>query len=243
MRHVRARRPQASPCRSVEGEEPATPPLHHGGLRSQAATILVIIVRTGRTVTRWMRRYVAVASVLLSGAAWGQLPERPRTGKPPAEPAPSGAVTPESESLGRAVAIQVRPDQVGYFQSVIENTDAALQLSRDLQRLGPAAGNIATVNALSLQLRDVLDDIEHYNRRLLASFSKAQETELKGLTKRLQKSYSYVVRDSRTVQQLMEPGKVNPKQLATGAANLEKALSDFRTDQIRLGREMGIQSK
>src|SRR3974377_1494616 len=98
---------------------------------------------------------------------------------------------------------------------------------------------MATVNALSLQLRDVLDDIEHYNRKLLVSFSKFQEAELKGLTKRLQKSYSYVGRDARTMQQLMEPGKVNPEQLATGAANLEKALSDFRTDQIRLGREMG----
>jgi hypothetical protein len=52
-----------------------------------------------------------------------------------------------------------------------------------------------------------------------------------------------VSREAHTVQQLMEPGKVVPEQLATGAANLEKALSDFRTDQIRLGREMGIQSK
>ena len=41
----------------------------------------------------------------------------------------------------------------------------------------------------------------------------------------------------------MEPGKVVPARLASAAANLEKALSDFRTDQIRLAREMGIQSK
>ncbi len=41
----------------------------------------------------------------------------------------------------------------------------------------------------------------------------------------------------------MEPGKVVAEKLMDAAANLEKALSDFRTDQIRLGREMGIQSK
>jgi hypothetical protein len=96
---------------------------------------------------------------------------------------------------------------------------------------------------MSLQLRDSLDDVEHYNRRLMASFTKYQEKELKKLTKRLHKSYSFVTRDAKRVQQLMEPGKTIPDELATGAANLEKALSDFRTDLIRLGREMGIQSK
>ena len=41
----------------------------------------------------------------------------------------------------------------------------------------------------------------------------------------------------------MEPGKIVAERLTSAAANLEKALSDFRTDQVRLGREMGIQSK
>jgi hypothetical protein len=152
-------------------------------------------------------------------------------------------VTPELNSLTLAVAIQARPDQVGYFRSAIDSTDRALQQSRELQQLGPNATNIPIVNAKSLQLRDAIDDVEHYNGRLMASFTKVQGSALKPLTKRLHKSYSYVSRDVSVVQQLMEPGRVVPDRLATGAANLEKALSDFRTDQIRLGREMGIQSK
>lgn len=192
---------------------------------------------------RCWRANVAVVPLLLAVAAWGQLPDRPHTSKPPVEPAPSGNTIPEVDTLTRAVALQARPDQVEYFHSAVDSTDEALQESRDLQLLGPAANNIPTVNALSLKLRDVLDDVEHYNGRLVASFTKLQETELKPLTKRLKKSYSYVSRDARNVQHLMEPGQVVPARLATGAANLEKALSDFRTDQIRLGREMGIQSK
>ena len=141
------------------------------------------------------------------------------------------------------MAIQARPDQIGYFNSAIASTDKALQESRELQQLGASAKNIALVNAMSLRLRDALDDVEHYNGRLLASFTKLQESELKKLIKPLRKSYANVSRDARTVQQLMEPGKIVAEQLATGAANLEKALSDFRTDQIRMGREMGIQSK
>jgi hypothetical protein len=99
------------------------------------------------------------------------------------------------------------------------------------------------MNAKSLQLRDALDDVDHYNRRFLATFSKLQANELKPLTKRVHKSYLFVAKESKTVAQLMEPGKIVPNRLTSAAANLEKALSDFRTDQVRLGREMGIQSK
>jgi hypothetical protein len=191
-------------------------------------------------VTRYSITAVAVVSLTLSVAA---MPQHPHPSKPPAEPPPSDTTAPELESLTRAVAIQARPDQVEYFNSAVESTDKALRESRELQQLGAAANNVGLVNAKSLQLRDALDDVEHYNRRLLASFTKTQETELKKLTQRLHKSYSQVSHDARNVADLMEPGKVVPQRLATGAANLEKTLSDFRTDQIRLGREMGIQSK
>ena len=157
--------------------------------------------------------------------------------------APTGANNPELETMTRAAAIQARPDQVGYFHSALASTDAALQQSRELQALGSAAGSTATVNAKSLQLRDALDEVEHDDGIFMASFSKTQSTELKPLVKRLRKSYTFVSKEYKAVQQRMEPGKVVPERLTSAAANLEKALSDFRTDQVRLAREMGVQSK
>jgi hypothetical protein len=191
------------------------------------------------------RRVIIVTSLLvgISVAAWGQESHRPVAGAPPPEAAPTGAINPELETMTRAVAIQARPDQVGYFHSAIASTDVALQPSRELQTLGSAADSTPTVNARSLALRDAIDDVDHYNGRFMASFSKTQETELKPLRKRLRKSYTFVAKETKAVQQDMEPGKVVPARLASAAANLEKALSDFRTDQIRLAREMGIQSK
>lgn len=187
---------------------------------------------------------VAVASlVMMSVATWGQPSHRPQSTTPPVEAAPTGANNPELETMTRAVAIQARSDQLGYFHSALASTDAALQQSRELQTLGAAANDIPTVNGKSLQLRDAIDDVEHYNGRFMASFSKTQSSELKPLTKRLRKSYTFVARGTKAVQQRMEPGKVVPDRLARAAANLEKALSDFRTDQVRLAREMGIQSK
>jgi hypothetical protein len=192
---------------------------------------------------RCMRTAVAVASLFLSVGACAQVSERPHTAKPPAEPAPTGTVTPELETLSRAIAVQARPDQVDYFHSAIESTDAALLLSSDLQRMGPAVNSIPIMNAKALQLRDALDDVDHYNRRFLVSFTKLQESELKKLTKQVRKSYSSVAKESKNVAQLLEPGKTVPDRLLGAAANLEKALSYFRSDQVRLGREMGIQSK
>ncbi len=182
----------------------------------------------------------AILLLAMCGAGWGQ---RSHPSKPAAEPAPSGEASPELETFGRIIAVQARIDQVGYFNSAIESTDRALHESRQLQHLGGAVNDVATVNAISLQLRDSLDDVEHYNGRLLASFSKPQQSGLKKLTKQMHKSYSSVAHDARAMQLLMEPGKIVPDRLATGAANLEKTLSDFRTDEIRLGREMGIQTK
>jgi hypothetical protein len=190
-----------------------------------------------------MRLLIPVFVILMSLAAWSQHSHPQQPGGPPPEAVPTGAPNPELETMTRAVAIQARPDQVGYFHSAIASTDLALQQSRDLQILGPAANSIPTVNAKSLALRDAIDDVDHYNGRFLASFSKMQETELKPLRKRLRKSYAFVAKETKAVQQDMEPGKVVPARLASAAANLEKALSYFRTDQVRLAREMGIQSK
>jgi hypothetical protein len=191
-----------------------------------------------------MRLLVVISfSLFMCLAASGQRSHGMQPTAPPPESAPTGAPSPELETMTRAAAIQARPDQVGYFHSALSSTDVALQQSRDLQTLGLAANSIPTVNTKSLQLRDAIDDVEHYNGRFLASFSKTQSNELKPLTKRLRKSYSFVARETKAVQQRMEPGRVVPDRLFSAAANLEKALSDYRTDQVRLAREMGIQSK
>lgn len=192
-----------------------------------------------------MRLIVAATSLLLAlaPAARGQRSHLPQSPKPPAESAPTGAIDPALATMTRAAAIQARPDQVGYFHSAIDSTEAALQQSRELQTLGAAAQDIPTTNAKSLRLHDAIDDVDHYNGRFLASFTKTQESELKPLTKQLRKSYTFVAKEAKAVQQHLEPGKVTVERLTIAAANLEKALSDFHTDQIRLAREMGIQSK
>ena len=66
---------------------------------------------------------IAVTFIPISIAACGQLPERPQSSKPATEPAPSGAVSPELETFSRMIALQARPDQVGYFNSATSARD------------------------------------------------------------------------------------------------------------------------
>ena len=195
-------------------------------------------------MTSYRRTALAVALSFISVIASGQAPEHSHGNRPPAEPVPSGSVSPELETFGRILAVQARIDQVGYFNSAIESTDRALHESRQLQHLGAAANDIAAVNAISLQLRDSLDDVEHYNGRLLASFSPAAKVRTEEAD---QADAQGVFRTWLTMHvrgtAAHGAGKDCSRHLATGAANLEKTLSDFRTDEIRLGREMGIQTK
>lgn len=193
-------------------------------------------------MTHGRRTVVAAVFLFMTIAGLGQQSHPPKATTPPAEGAPTAENTAELETFSRAVAIQARADQVGYFQSAIQSTDAALQQSRDLANLGPAGNTTSNLNAKSLQLRDALDDIEHYSRIFVASFSKTQQTELKKLTRNMHKSYSVVSKEAGIVSQQIEPGKVVLEQVKGSAANLERALSNFRSDQIRLAREMGIQS-
>src|SRR5664279_2475282 len=159
--------------------------MRKAGAGLQTATIAVITSVTERFVNRCRRSAVAVAFLFISVRAWAQIPEPPHGSKPPAEPVPSGAVSPELQTFGRIVAIQAGPEQVNDFNSAIASTDKALRESRELQQLGASAKNIALVNAMSLRLRDAMDDVEHYNGRLFASFTKFQASELKKLTKQL----------------------------------------------------------
>ncbi len=76
-----------------------------------------------------MRLIVAIASLLLvmAPAALGQHSHRPQSTTAPAGAAPTAPNDPELATMTRAAAIQARPDQVGYFHSAIDSTDAALQ--------------------------------------------------------------------------------------------------------------------
>ena len=65
---------------------------------------------------------------------------------------------------------------------------------------------------------------------------------MKNLTRKLTKSDSAVSKGAKAISKQLEQRTVNSGRLVSAAANLEKALALFQTDQLNLGKEMGIQS-
>ena len=68
---------------------------------------------------------------------------------------------------------------------------------------------------------------------------KVQKSELKNLTKKLEKAKSEMSKESKA----LKPAAANSdaKQIASVAERLDKALSDFATAQDGFASEMGIQ--
>ena len=65
---------------------------------------------------------------------------------------------------------------------------------------------------------------------------------MKNLTKKLTKSDSAVSKDAKAISQQLEHRTPDSARLAGTATNLEKALALFQSDQLNLGKEMGIHS-
>ena len=88
-----------------------------------------------------------------------------------------------------------------------------------------------------------MEDAQGGNKYFVKSFSKSQKAGLKELTKKLEKADSEVAKTkesagsaSRTIQRATATG------IAGTADKLEKALAEFQTQQLSLGKEMGIQA-
>jgi hypothetical protein len=141
-----------------------------------------------------------------------------------------------------AIAVQATEEQIGQFRVMIRSTEAARQQAHDLQQLGSNASNAEGLTSKATGLQDSVDEAQRENRTFRQSLSDSQEAGLKNLTKKLTKSDSAVSKDTKAISKQLEQRTLNSGRLVSAAANLEKALTLFQTDQLNLGKEMGIQS-
>jgi hypothetical protein len=151
------------------------------------------------------------------------------------------AENPDVAGIKHAVAVQATEEQIGQFRLMIKSTEAVRQQAHDLQQLGSNANNSVGLTSKATGLQNSVDEAQRENRTFRQSLSDSQEAGLKNLTKKLTKSDSAVSKDAKAISKL-EQRTLNSGRLASAAANLEKALALFQTDQLNLGKEMGIQS-
>jgi hypothetical protein len=125
---------------------------------------------------------------------------------------------------------------------MIKSTEAARQQAHDLQHLGSNASDSEGLTSKATGLQDSVEEAQRENRTFRQSLSDSQGAGLKHLTRKLTKSDSAVSKDAKAISKQLEQRTLNSGRLVSAAANLEKALALFQSDQLNLGKEMGIQS-
>jgi hypothetical protein len=161
--------------------------------------------------------------------------------------APSGWVsntTPNNSDLkdfNRAIAVQATPDQVGRFQQLTRSTEAARKEAQSL--IQHASNTNKPDSSRYADLSDAVKEAQSNNQQFVMSFSTPQRSGLKPQTKKLSKADSDVSKQCKALTQELARSGIDGKKIANVVDRLDKALTDFQTGQIEIGKEMGIQTE
>ena len=189
-----------------------------------------------------MRRSLIIALLFLScqlcltGQRGGQ------RGTSPASPGNAPAEDPDVATFKHAVAEQATDEQIEHFHQMVKSTEAARQQAHDLQVLGSRSGDSEKLNSNATTLQNSLDRALSDTQNFRRSFTDSQEATLKNQAKKLTKSDAAVSKRAKAMAQQLEQGTPSPARLVNDAANLEKEIVVLQSDQISLGKQMGIQS-
>jgi predicted nucleic acid-binding Zn-ribbon protein len=155
--------------------------------------------------------------------------------------APNPAPNSDISDFNRAVALQATPDQIAQFQRSTKSTETARKDAQTLIQLSQNASN--SDSSRYTDLNDAIDEARTNNLQFMRSLSASQQSGLKPQTKRLAKADADISKQSKALAHESEQRPIDTKKIAGLVEKLDNALSAFQSDQIDMGKEMGIQSE
>jgi hypothetical protein len=145
----------------------------------------------------------------------------------------------DMNDFNRAIALQASPQQIAQFQQLTNSTAAARKETRDLTQ----ADNTTKLDpSLYASLNDTVEEALNSSLKFVSSFSPAQQSGLKPQIKRLNKTNSDLSKHSKALNQELGSSKIESKKVGSLVGNLDKALLSLQTEQLDIGKEMGIQT-
>ncbi len=149
---------------------------------------------------------------------------------------------PDAATFKRTVAEQATDEQIAQFRLMTKSTEAARLQAQDLQHPSSSVSSSEDLAHKANDLQDAVEKALTDTRIFLQSFSDLQQTNLKNLVKKLTKSGGAVSKGAKGISQQLEQNKLTSGRLAGTTAGVEKALIEFQSDQLALGKEMGVPS-
>jgi len=155
----------------------------------------------------------------------------------------AGASSPASNTsdmndFNHAVALQAAPEQIVQFQQLTKSMAAAREQARNLMQ--HSANAIKADSSSYADLNDAVEEAQTDNRQFVMSFSAPQQSGLKPLTKNLSKADSDLSKRGKALTQELGRTEMDSKKTAAAVEKLDKALTDFQSEVLDIGREMGI---
>jgi hypothetical protein len=147
---------------------------------------------------------------------------------------------PDVAGFKHAVAEQATDEQIGQFRLMAKNTEAARQQAQDFQDMGSKPGNSENLTSKATALQNSVEQALSDTRNFRRSFTDSQEATLKNQAKKLTKSDAALSKRAKAIGQQLERQTPNSSRLVSAAANLEKEIVVLQSDQIDLGKQMGI---
>ena len=142
--------------------------------------------------------------------------------------------------FNRALAVQATSDQVSHFPGLTKNTAAARNLAKDFSGMSGKADSATEFYRKTAALKEAVEEAQGSNQDFVKSFTKSQKAGLKELSKKLEKADSEVSKQWKELEKQVGGAKAVSEAIAGTADKLEKALEEFQSQQIELGKEMGI---
>jgi hypothetical protein len=174
---------------------------------------------------------LAAAGVAQQGSRHGSAANR-GAAAPPAEDSDTATFT-------RAIAGQATDEQIAQFFAMTTSTETARQQAKGVGRLANNSEELVSRAAtLELSVYQALSD----TNKLRRSFTDAQEATLKAPSKKLAKSNTTVDKGAKALSHQLEQIPPSPERLISAIANLQRDLEELQSDQLNLGKKMGIPS-
>jgi len=142
--------------------------------------------------------------------------------------------------FNRALAVQATTDQISHFPQLTKSTEAARKLAQDCSGLSGKADSATEFSRRTAALKEAVEEAQGSNQDFVKSFTKSQKAGLKELTKKLEKADSEVGKLWKDLERQLGGAKAVTEAIALTADKLEKALEEFQSQEIEVGKEMGI---
>ncbi len=162
-------------------------------------------------------------------------------------PAIRGGLSSEDDlkNFRRAMEVQATDEQRAAFAKIAQYTQAASERLKDFHEplLRESPGKAPASPPLADRASAVDQAVEQArasNQNFLSSFSSLQKSGLKDSTAKLTKADSEIGTRIKALDKIVQSGKPESEQMGNAAASLAQEFTSFQSEQLALGREMGI---